>query len=62
MLCIDKNFQRLLFLELLLLCLLLFHLTGSLVAAGSEWPDVLYSGQLMNSGSDVGASGLSCLL
>lgn len=50
----DKNFSRLLFLESLLLCLLLsaFHLTGGLVAAGSEWPDVLYSGQLESSGGD----------
>lgn len=43
MLCTYKNFPRLLFLESLLLCLLLsaFHLAGGLVAAGSEWPDVL---------------------
>lgn len=54
MFCADKNFPRLLLLESLLLCLLLsaFHLTGGLVAAGSEWPDVLYSGQLESSGGD----------
>ncbi len=54
MLCTGKNASRLLLAESLLLCLLLtaFHLTGGLVAAGSEWPDVLYSSQLMSSGSD----------
>lgn len=50
----DKNFSRLLLIESLLLCFLLsvFHLTGGLVAAGSEWLDVLYSGQLESSGGD----------